>query len=310
MPHSTRPRRCGAPPQSKPNASAPNRATLASMMPSRRDVMKHGLSSGFALAVVPIADTVLATSSQGLEAGDVKIATSSGDIPAYRALPKGNPKAKLPVLLVVHEIFGVHEHIKDLCRRFAKQGYFAIAPDLFARHGDATKIADINQLRAEIVSKASDAQVAGDLDATVAWASRQAAADTSRLAITGFCWGGRITWLYAAHQPLLKAGVAWYGKVVGDKDPLHPKNPVDVVADLKAPVLGLYGGKDQGIPLEGVEQLKAALQGGSAAAKRAEVHVYPEAGHAFAADYRASYRKDDADDGFKRLSAWLKANGV
>ncbi|RYZ05269.1 MAG: dienelactone hydrolase family protein [Myxococcales bacterium] len=280
------------------------------MMPSRRDLMKHGLSSGFALAVVPIADTALATSSQGLEAGEVKIPTAAGDIPAYRAYPKGSAKNQLPVLLVVHEIFGVHEHIKDLCRRFAKLGYLAIAPDLFARQGDATKIADINQLRAEIVSKASDAQVAGDLDATVAWASKQSEADVSRLAITGFCWGGRITWLYAAHQPRIKAGVAWYGKVVGDKDSLHPKNPIDLVGDLKAPILGLYGGKDQGIPVEGLEQLKVALKSGSAAAKRAEIHVYPEAGHAFAADYRPSYRKEDAEDGFKRLAAWLKSNGV
>ncbi len=279
------------------------------MMPSRRDVMKHGLSSGFALAVIPVAGTTLATSSDGLEAGDVKIPTAAGEIPAYRALPKA-PKGKLPVLLVVHEIFGVHEHIKDLCRRFAKLGYVAIAPDLFSRQGDATKIADINQLRTEIVAKASDAQVAGDLDATVAWASKLPQADVARLGITGFCWGGRITWLYAAHQPALKAGVAWYGKVVGDKDPLHPKHPVDLTSELKAPVLGLYGGKDQGIPLDSLEQLKTALKNGSPAAKQAEFHVYPEAGHAFAADYRPSYRKEDAEDGFKRLFAWLKAHGV
>jgi carboxymethylenebutenolidase len=280
------------------------------MLPSRRDLMKHGLSSGFALAVVPIAGTVLATSSQGLEAGSVKVRTAQGDIPAYRAYPKGSAKKSLPVLLVVHEIFGVHEHIKDVCRRFAKLGYLAIAPDLFARQGDATKVEDINQLRAEIVSKASDAQVAGDLDATVAWASTQAEAEVSRLAITGFCWGGRITWLYAAHQPALKAGVAWYGKVVGDKDALHPKNPIDVVADLKAPVLGLYGGKDQGIAVEGLQQLETALKSGSPAARTSTVHVYPEAGHAFAADYRPSYRREDAEDGFKRLAAWFKAHGV
>lgn len=281
------------------------------MSPSRRDVVKHGLSSGFALAVTPVASTTLATGSEGLEAGEVKIPTAAGTIPAYRALLKApRQPGKVPVLLVVHEIFGVHEHIKDLCRRFAKLGYLAIAPDLFARHGDATKIADVNQLRTEIVSKASDAQVAGDLDATVAWASTLPQADVSRLAITGFCWGGRITWLYAAHQPALKAGVAWYGKVVGERDPLHPKQPVDIAADLKAPVLGLYGGKDGGIPLESLEQLKAALKNGGAAAKQAEFHVYPEAGHAFAADYRPSYRKEDAEDGFKRLLAWLKAHGA
>lgn len=268
------------------------------------------MSSGFALAALPITDTVLATGSEGLEAGDVKIATATGDIPGYRARPAGDPERKAPVLLVVHEIFGVHEHIKDLCRRFAKHGYFAIAPDLFFRHGDATQLTDIKQVR-EIANKASDAQVAGDLDATVAWAGRQPGADATRLAITGYCWGGRVTWLYAAHQPLLKAGVAWYGRVVGDADPLHPKHPIDVVGDLKAPVLGLYGGKDQGISLESVAQMKSALSASkNAAAKQSAFHVYPEAGHAFAADYRPSYRKDDAEDGFKRLYGWLKQHGV
>jgi len=277
------------------------------MVPSRRDVMRHTLSSGFALAVAPIASTTLATDATGLVAGEVKIPTAKGEIPAYRA----SPKTKAPVLLVVHEIFGVHEHIKDVCRRLAKLGYFAIAPDLFARQGDATAIADINELRDKIVSKASDAQVAGDLDATVAWASRQTEADANRLGITGFCWGGRITWLYATHQPALKAGVAWYGKLTGDRDALHPKFPVDLVADLRAPVLGLYGGKDQGISLESVEQMKQALASSSnPVAKRCEFKVYPEAGHAFAADYRPSYRKADADDGFQRLRAWLKRYAV
>jgi carboxymethylenebutenolidase len=205
----------------------------------------------------------------------------------------------------------VHEHIKDVCRRLAKAGYFAIAPDLFARHGDATAIADINELREKIVSKASDAQVAGDLDATVAWAEKQPEADASRLAITGFCWGGRITWLYATHQPAVKAGIAWYGKLTGERDALHPKTPLDLVNDLKAPVLGLYGGKDQGIPLESVEQMKQALGSSrNPVAKRCELKVYPEAGHAFAADYRPSYRKVDAEDGFQRLRAWLKQHGV
>ncbi len=279
------------------------------MPPSRRDVIRHTLSSGFALAVTPIASTVLATDAAGLVVADVKIPTAAGVIPAYRASPSG--KAKAPVLLVVHEIFGVHEHIKDVCRRLAKLGYFAIAPDLFARHGDATQIADKNELVQKIVSKASDAQVAGDLDATVAWAGRQAGADPSRLGITGFCWGGRITWLYAAHQPALKAGVAWYGKVTGERDALHPKTPIDLASDLKAPVLGLYGGKDQGIPVESVEQMKQALSASSnPVAKKCELKVYPEAGHAFAADYRPTYRKVDAEDGFQRLSAWLRKNGV
>lgn len=279
--------------------------------PSRRDVMRLTMSQGFALAVTPIAHTALATSARGLEAGEVKISTPRGRIPAYRALPVGGAQQKWPVLLVVHEIFGVHEHIRDLCRRFAKLGYFAIAPELFAREGDASKYSDVKQLLKEVVSRASDAQVAGDLDAAVAWASTQPHADVEKLGITGFCWGGRITWLYASHQPRLKAGVAWYGKLTGERDPLHPKFPLDLVDDLKVPVLGLYGGKDQGISLESVEQMKSALQASkSDAAKRSSLHVYPEAGHAFAADYRPSYRKVDAEDGFQRMHAWLKSQGV
>jgi carboxymethylenebutenolidase len=273
--------------------------------------MRHSLSSGFALAVLPLAGTVLATSADGLEAGELKVPSAAGEVPAYRAYPKGDGKKKLPVLLVVHEIFGVHEHIKDLCRRFAKLGYFAIAPDLFARQGDPSKIGDMKQLQQEIVSKAPDAQVLADLDATVAWAAQQPRADVARLGITGFCWGGRITWLYAAHSAAVKAGVAWYGKLIGDRDALRPKFPLDVVEDLKAPVLGLYGGQDQGIGLASVGQMRSALLASQhAAANRSEFHIYPEAGHAFAADYRPSYRKDDAEDGFKRLHAWLKAHGA
>jgi carboxymethylenebutenolidase len=281
------------------------------MVPSRRDVMKHTLSTGFALAVSPVAETALATNAQGLEASEVKIATAAGEIPAYRARPTGDAKRRLPVLLVVHEIFGVHEHIKDLCRRFAKLGFFAIAPDLFARQGDAGKVSDVKQLVQDIVSKTPDQQVLSDLDATLSWASTQPQANAEHLGITGFCWGGRITWLYAAHQPALKAGVAWYGKVIGDKDALHPKHPLDLTGELKAPVLGLYGAQDQGISLNSLHQMKGALQASaSPAAKKCEFHIYPDAGHAFAADYRPSYRKADAEDGFSRMQAWLKVNGV
>jgi carboxymethylenebutenolidase len=282
------------------------------MPPSRRDVVRHALSSGFALAVSPIASTVLATDAAGLLASEVRIPTANGELPAYRAAPAKPIKGKAPVLLVVHEIFGVHEHIKDVCRRLAKLGYFALAPDLFARHGDATRIADINELREKIVNKASDAQVAADLDASVAWAGQQVGADVARLGITGFCWGGRIAWLYATHQPALKAGVAWYGKLTGERDASRPKFPVDLAAELRAPVLGLYGGKDQGIPPDTVEQMKQALLAASKnpAAVKSRIHVYPDAGHAFAADYRPSYRKADAEDGFRRLHTWLKQNGV
>jgi carboxymethylenebutenolidase len=210
---------------------------------------------------------------------------------------------------MISEIFGVHEHIADVARRFAKQGYLAIAPELFVRQGDAGSYGEIAKLQAEVIMKVPDEQVMRDLDACVAWAKGQGG-DTARLGITGFCWGGRITWLYAAHNPGLKAGVAWYGRLVGNSVPLQPRHPVDLAGQLHAPVLGLYGGQDQGIPLDTVDKMKAALAQGSAAARRSEFHVYPEAPHAFHADYRPSYRKEAADDGWKRCLAWFKEHGV
>ncbi len=282
------------------NASAP--------VTSRRQILVTTLSTGFALAVTPISASALTTDSDGLEAGEIKIPTSTGDIPGYRALPL-KPKGKLPVILVVHEIFGVHEHIKDVCRRFAKAGFYAIAPELFARQGDVSKISDFKEIVSKVVSKVPDAQVLSDLDASVAFAKKDPHADTSKLSITGFCWGGRIVWLYAAQQKSLKAGVAWYGKLVGEKDDLHPKLASEVVADLKAPVLGLYGAKDQGIPVETVEQQAQALAASSnAAAKASSIHVYPDAGHAFFADYRPSYHEESAKDGWKRALDFLKAH--
>ncbi len=275
---------------------------------SRRQVLVTSLSAGFALAVTPIAATALTTGSDGLEAGEIKITTSSGEIPGYRALPL-KPKAKLPVILVVHEIFGVHEHIKDVCRRFAKAGFYAIAPELFARQGDVSKIADFKEIMSKVVSKVPDAQVMSDLDASVAFAKKDPHADPSKLSITGFCWGGRIVWLYAAQQSALKAGVAWYGKLVGEKDPLHPKLASEVVSELKAPVLGLYGGKDQGIPVDTVEQQAQALAASSNPnAQASSVHIYPDAGHAFFADYRPSYHQASAEDGWKRALDFLKAH--
>jgi len=280
----------------------------SSALSSRREVLKHTLSAGFALAVTPIAATAFATDSTGLEAGEVSIPTSAGDIPGYRALPL-KPAGKVPVILVVHEIFGVHEHIKDVCRRFAKEGYYAIAPELFARQGDVSKISDSKEIISKVVSKVPDAQVLSDLDASLAFAKKDPHADTSKLSITGFCWGGRIVWLYAAQQKSLKAGVAWYGKLVGNKDALHPKNPADVVADLNAPVLGLYGGKDQAIPVDTVEQQAQALAASSnPAAKASSIHIYPDAGHAFFADYRPSFHKESAEDGWKRLLDWMKTH--
>ncbi|MES1177522.1 MAG: dienelactone hydrolase family protein [Myxococcales bacterium] len=277
-------------------------------MTSRRQVLVHSLSTGFALAVTPIAASALTTDSEGLEAGEIKIPTSSGDIPGYRALPL-KPKGKVPVILVVHEIFGVHEHIKDVCRRFAKAGFYAIAPELFARQGDVSKISDFKEIMSKVVSKVPDAQVMADLDASVAFAKKDPHADTAKLSITGFCWGGRVVWLYAAQQKSLKAGVAWYGKLVGEKDELHPKLASEVVPDLKAPVLGLYGGKDQGIPVETVQQQAQALAASSnAAAKASSIHIYPDAGHAFFADYRPSYHQESAEDGWKRALEFLKAH--
>lgn len=272
---------------------------------TRRQFMTTAaFASGFALAVQPIASSAIMTSSGGLVAGTVKISAKDGDVSAYRAMPANG--SNFPVVLVVHEIFGVHAHIEDVCRRFAKLGYVAIAPDLFARQGNVSKLSSIDEIR-PIVAKVPDAQVMSDLDATAAWAVKNAKGNASKLAITGFCWGGRIVWLYAAHNPKVKAGVAWYGRLVGDTTPLMPKNPIDIAASLKVPVLGLYGGKDTGIPLDTVEQMRDQLKSSSS---KSEIIVYPNSGHAFFADYRPSYREADAKDGWQRLQAWFKQHGV
>lgn len=285
---------------------------LDSLVPSRefsrRDFVRGTVGTGFAAAVLPVmAQTVVKTDTEGLVAGEVTIPVGDFKMPAYRAAPAG--KTNAPVVLVISEIFGVHEHIADVARRFAKQGYFAIAPELFVRQGDATAYGEIAKLIAEVISKVPDAQVMGDLDASVAWARGQGA-DTSRLAVTGFCWGGRITWLYSAHNPAVKAGAAWYGRLVGAASELTPRHPVDVAGALHAPVLGLYGEKDGGIPLDTVDKMKVALSAGSAAARRSEFIVYPDAPHAFHADYRPSFRKEAAEDGWKRCLAWFKAHGA
>jgi carboxymethylenebutenolidase len=273
---------------------------------TRREMMMTTLAVGFAAAVRPVqADTVVSTGAEGLVAGEVKIPVADGEIPAYRAMPaKGGP---FPVVLVVQEIFGVHEHIKDVCRRFAKEGFCAVAPELYARQGDVSKYTDYKQIFAEVVSKVPDAQVMADLDAAVAWAAKSSGGDAARVGVTGFCWGGRITWLYAAHSPSLKAGVAWYGRLVGEPTPLQPKYPIDVAAQLKAPVLGLYGGQDQGIPLADVEKMRAAL---AAAKSPSEIFVYPDAPHGFHADYRPSYREADAKDAWRRCLEWFQKNGA
>lgn len=282
------------------------RSLAAQTTLSRRTVIATSLASGFALAVQPVAaQTTITTDTNGLTAGEVRIPTPNGEIPAYRVMPaEGGP---FPTILVIQEIFGVHEHIKDVCRRLAKLGYLALAPELYARQGDVSRLANIQQIVSEVVSKVPDAQVMSDLDAAVAFAKASGKADTGRLGITGFCWGGRITWLYAAHNPAVKAGVAWYGRLVGDSSDLTPKHPVDVAAELKAPVLGLYGGADQGIPVVTIDRMKEACR---AAGKTCDFVVYPDAPHAFHADYRPSYRAEPAQDGWRRLQDWFRQHGV
>jgi carboxymethylenebutenolidase len=275
------------------------------MIFTRREFVVTTLATGFALATQPVSAQTITTDTAGLTAGEVKIPVSDGQIPAYRAMPdKGS---SFPVVLVVQEIFGVHEHIKDMCRRFAKLGYVAVAPELYARQGDVSKITNINEIISTVVSKVPDAQVMSDLDATAAWAKKSSKGDVNKLGITGFCWGGRIVWLYAAHSPQLKAGVAWYGRLVGAPDELHPTHPVDIAAKLRAPVLGLYGGKDTGIPQDTVEKMREAVK---AAGGKSEIVVYPEAGHGFNADYRPGYDKNAAQDGFRRLQEWFKKYGA
>lgn len=271
----------------------------------RRRFIQAALGTGFAAAVLPVeAQHVIRTDTAGLTAGPVTLAIGGQEVPVYRAQPAEG--RNFPVILVVSEIFGVHEHIADVARRFAKQGYLALAPELFVRQGDAHNAPSIADLMKNIIAKVPDAQVMGDLDACVAWAADHGG-DTGRLGITGFCWGGRIVWLYCAHNPKVKAGVAWYGRLVGDRTALTPRHPIDIAPTLKTPVLGLYGGKDGSIPPDTIEQMKAALaKGGSGS----EFVVYPDAGHAFHADYRASYVEVDAKDGWRRALAWFKAHGV
>ena len=270
--------------------------------PSRRQfVVATSLATGFALAAQPVeAQTMITTDTAGLDAGEVKI----GDMPAYRAMPQG--AGPFPVVLVVQEIFGVHEHIKDVCRRFAKIGYCAVAPELYYRQGDVSKITDIPTIISTVVSKVPDAQVMADLDATAAWARASSKGSPNKLFVTGFCWGGRITWLYAAHNQNLTAGVAWYGRVLGPTNELTPKHPIDVVDQIKAPVLGLYGAADSGIPNDTVAKMEEAMK---AKGKTFEIVLYPDTPHAFHADYRPSYRKDKAEDGWKRATEWFKKHG-
>ena len=281
----------------------PGRATLAGS--TRRSALQMALGVGYAAAAVPVmAQTAIKTPDAGLTAGTIQYTVDGFQVSAYRAAPAG--KTNLPVVLVIQEIFGVHDYIADTCRRLAQLGYLAIAPELFARQGDPRKYTEISQLQSELVSKVPDAQVIKDLDAALAWA-KDNGGDTSRAGITGFCWGGRITWLYAAHNLKVKAGVAWYGRLVGEATATSPKHPIDFAQNLKVPVLGLYGAKDTGIPVESVQRMQAALDKGNS---RSTIHVYPESGHAFHADYRPMYNAADAQDGWNRALAWFAKYGV
>ncbi|EFJ79373.1 carboxymethylenebutenolidase [Escherichia coli MS 69-1] len=261
--------------------------------------------SGFAPAASPLASTIVQTLDDAIVAGFTSIPSQGDNMPAYHARPKQSD-GPLPVVIVVQEIFGVHEHIRDICRRLALEGYLAIAPELYFREGDPNDFADIPTLLSGLVAKVPDSQVLADLDHVASWASRNGG-DVHRLMITGFCWGGRITWLYAAHNPQLKAAVAWYGKLTGDKSLNSPKQPVDIATDLNAPVLGLYGGQDNSISQESVETMRQALRAANA---KAEIIVYPDAGHAFNADYRPSYHAESAKDGWQRMLEWFTQYGV
>lgn len=282
-----------------PNLEADCLSLAPRALPANRRFFVTTLAAGFALAVQPLGAGTITTDTNGLEAGEVKVPVSDGEIPAYRAMPdKGR---RFPVVLVVQEIFGIHEYIKDVCRRLAKAGYFAIAPALYARQGDVSNLQNIQDVF-KIVSKVPDAQVMRDLDATAEFAAKSGKCDARKLAITGFCWGGRVTWLYAAHNPKLRAGVAWYGRLVGQSSELTPKHPVELAGEIKVPMLGLYGANDRGIPVETVERMRAALK---SAGKAAELIVYLEADHGFHADYRPTYNEQAAQDGWVKMLDWF-----
>jgi carboxymethylenebutenolidase len=269
---------------------------------SRRAAMAGTAAfAGYALAAQPVAASTIQTSADGLDAGMVSFGAMDGvNLGAYRAKPRG--KTKLPVIIVVQEIFGLHEWIRDMTRRYAKAGYYAIAPDFYQRQGDATQVTDFKKLFADIVSKVPDAQVMADCDAAARFAGTDGG-NATRLGITGYCWGGRVTWLYAAHNPKLKAGVACYGRVIGKPSELQPKNPIDLVATMSAPVIGQYGGRDKGIPLTDVDTMNAALK---AAKKPSSIKVWAEADHGFLADYRPSYNEAAAKEAWAEGLAWFK----
>ena len=295
--------------QQKAAIKTDDQAHFDSLLPAqsfnRRSFIATAVGAGFALATQPIsAQTVIKTDTEGLLAGEIMVPAVDRELPGYRAMPAGG--TKLPTVLVIHEIFGVHEYLRDVCRRLAKAGYLAIAVDMYIRHGETAKMSNVQEIMAGPVAAASDTEHMADLDACAAWAAKNGG-DPQRLAVTGFCRGGRTTWLYAAHNPQLKAAVAWYGELDAAQTARKPKSPLDLAGQMKAPVLGLYAGKDQGITADQVEYMRSEL---TKAGSKSQIHVYPDAPHAFHADYRPTYRKEAAEDGWKRMLEWLRQNGV
>ena len=271
---------------------------------ARRGVLMTGLISGFSLATQRVEAQAIHTDSVGLAAGETEIPTTDGKLPAYYAKPAR--KGPLPVILVNEEIFGVHEYIKDVCRRWAKLGYLAVATEYYARIGDLSKMTDVQQIVTEVISKTPDGQYMADLDSTAAWALKNGG-NATRVGVMGFCRGGRQTWLYAAHSPHLKAAVAFYGPLLGTPSPIQPHTALDLAADIKCPLLGLYGGQDASIPVDAVRQAEAKVK---AAHKTIDIVIYPDAPHGFHADYRPSYRQADAEDAWKRAIGWFHRFGV
>ena len=272
---------------------------------SRRGFAVTALATGFAVASNPVLAQAIVTDSVGLVAGEVSIPVADGKIPGYRAMPA--KPGKHPVLLVVQEIFGVHEHIKDMCRRFAKLGYYAIAPEMYARQGDVSKLTDIGEILSTVVSKVPDAQVISDLDSAVAFAAASGHANANRVGLVGYCWGGRVAWVYANHNPKLKAAVSYYGLLDGMQADIRPQDPVDFASNLKVPVLGMYAGLDDFIKPAAIDLMTAGLR---TSGSGSEIVVFPNVNHGFNADYRPSYDKTAATYATKLALDWLKEHGV
>ena len=281
---------------------------------SRRAFIKAaalgGLGAGFALASSPLLAQAIHTDFAGIQAGEISFDSGGLAVPAYCSRP-ANATKKLPIIIVASEIFGVHEYIADVTRRLAKLGYLAIAPEFFTRAGEPSELGTVGEIMTKIVARTPDQQVLSDIEAALRWAGAHNG-DLTRVGINGFCWGGRITWLACQKLSSIHAGVAWYGRLLNAKNATTPEQPVELAQQTRAPVLGLYGGQDEGIKLADIEQMKAALASpqATAAARLSQFEIYPEAPHAFHADYRQSYREAAAKDGWRKALDWFKTHGV